>query len=415
MEEACTNRRESRRQEEGRRGEREGRQGGERESRRRKGPGEIKLGAKIIKGRGGRKGGRGRERERETRDREEGEIKKRRKGSEFVRASECACEWCAGANAGGRGRAGAGSGLPSSPARSSLLGTPEPQPRAGARRKDSMLSLLVWILTLSDTFSQVNSPTPLLRPLTCPCSPSRFPRGSRCAPRPGERRGARPPAARSRSPGRHEVGAGSPRGVTGGWRGGVSVDFAQVVSSVRGRTEIRASRAGVGVKKGSDRSKSLPEPLAALLTSTLRGPESGRLGPGGGRLGKRVGSQIRGAEVRGKRGTQAPEDVAEESRPSFSPAPGVAESEPRLQTAWGCPLQRKGGVPRGLWWGFEPLPASSQSGVEFKGGFGPAGYGSGHSRGRRDWGRLTPLGQKSMSSRGLLGLAGKSLGDGGRG
>lgn len=185
-----------------------------------------------------------------------------------------------------------------------------------------MLSLLVWILTLSDTFSQGKLPTPLLRPLL-PLLPLTLPpRGPECAPRPVERRGARPPAAGPRGSGRREVGAGSPRGVTGAGEEEFSVDLPKLFPlAARENGESGPQGPGVGVKKGSDRSKSLPEPLAALLTSTLRDPGSGRLGPGGGKAGKRVGSQIRGAEVRGKRGTQAPEDVAEGIPALLQPSP----------------------------------------------------------------------------------------------
>ena len=162
------------------------------------------------------------------------------------------------------------------------------------------------------------------------------------------------------------------------------------------------------MEKGSDHSKSLPEPLAALRTSTLRDPESGRLGPGRGKAGI-SGSGGGGAR---KAGTQAPEDVGRESRPSFSPAPLGAESEPRLQTAWGCPLQRKGGVPRGLWWGFEPLPAEAPCREwSSKGSFGPPRCGSGHLRGRREWGAAnTLLGQKSTNVGALFGTGGEEPG-----
>ena len=61
-----------------------------------------------------------------------------------------------------------------------------------------------------------------------------------------------------------------------------SVDLPKLFPlAARENRESGPRGSGVGVKKGSDRSKSLPEPLAALLTSTLRDPESGRLGPGG--------------------------------------------------------------------------------------------------------------------------------------
>lgn len=142
----------------------------------------------------------------------------------------------------GRARAGGGRapGLPSSPARSSRsLANSGPQPRAGARRKDSMLSLLVWILTLSDTFSQGKLPYPPRSARSCPCSPSRFPRGPECAPRPGERRGARQPAAGPRGSGRHEVGAGSPRGVTGAAGRSFPLICPSCFLWLRGRTENR--------------------------------------------------------------------------------------------------------------------------------------------------------------------------------
>lgn len=52
-------------------------------------------------------------------------------------------------------------------------------------------------------------------------------------------------------------------------------------------------------------------------------------------------------------------------------------------------------MPRGLWWGFEPLPAEAPC-LEWssKGSFGPAGYGSGHSLGRRESGAANTFGSE---------------------
>lgn len=65
-------------------------------------------------------------------------------------------------------------------------------------------------------------------------------------------------------------------------------------------------------------------------------------------------------------------------------------------------------MPRGLWWGFEPLPAEAP-GREWssKGSSGPARYGRGHLRAG-----LTPTGgQESVDVGAYLGLAGERLGD----
>lgn len=158
----------------------------------------------IIKGRGGgeREGVKGEgEGERGTGLEGKRDKESRGKGSEFVRASVCVC---ARVCRGGSGRGRPGLLLPSP-----LLSLPRQlraQPRAGARLADSMLSLLIWILTLSDTFSQGKGSSPLR---------IRLPPGVEgLRPRWGS---AGAPAARGGSPGsrRHEAGAGYPRGALG--------------------------------------------------------------------------------------------------------------------------------------------------------------------------------------------------------
>lgn len=97
---------------------------------------------------------------------------------------------------------------------------------------------------------------------------------------------------------------------------------------------------------------------------------------------------MRGARCAESRGPPAPEDGAE-GIPVLHPAEplgrgggGGSEPEPRLLTAWGCPLQGKGGLPPGLWWGFEPLPAEAPARERSsKGSFRPARYGKGHLQG----------------------------------
>ena len=191
-------RRESRRQEEGRRERGKEDKGGERESRERKRPGEIKLQARNNKrARGKESGARERERERETGPR--GRRDKRE--AEGREVSLCA-RVSVRVSVQGRARAGGGRapGLPSSPARSSRsLANSGPQPRAGARRKDSMLSLLVWILTLSDTFSQGKLPHPPAPPAPALAPPHAYPGGRSVRPDPG-----------------NAEGLGSPRPVRGG-------------------------------------------------------------------------------------------------------------------------------------------------------------------------------------------------------
>lgn len=114
---------------------------------------------------------------------------------------------------------------------------------------------------------------------------------------------------RGLGPGAEPGGRG--RGVTGAGEEEFAVDLPKLFPPAARETGESGPRGpGVGVKKGSERSKSFPEPLAALATSTLRGRESGRPGPGRGKAGKRVGFQIRGWEVRGELGAQAPEDAA---------------------------------------------------------------------------------------------------------
>lgn len=151
----------------------------------------------IIKGRGGgeREGVKGEgEGERGTGLEGKRDKESRGKGSEFVRASVCVC---ARVCRGGSGRGRPGLLLPSP-----LLSLPRQlraQPRAGARLADSMLSLLIWILTLSDTFSQGKGSSPLR---------IRLPPGGRgAAPPLGERWGA--------GSARRVPGVRTPRG--GGW------------------------------------------------------------------------------------------------------------------------------------------------------------------------------------------------------
>lgn len=187
-----------------------------------------------------------------------------------MRASECACE-CVGAGAGGGGRA---PGLPSSPARSSRsLANSGPQPRAGARRADSMLSLLVWILTLSDTFSQGKGPPPAAALGSHPHPPGRALR-----PRRGEHwGGGRGPRqvpgvgdATRRGLGPSAESRGRGRGVTGAGAEEFSVDLPKLFPlAARENGESGPRGPGVGVEKGSGGSKSFPEPLAALPASTL--------------------------------------------------------------------------------------------------------------------------------------------------
>ena len=193
-------RRESRRQEEGRRERGKEDKGGERESRERKRPGEIKLQARNNKRARGKESG-ARERERE-RERETGPRGRRDKREAEGREVSLCARVSVRVSVQGRARAGGGRapGLPSSPARSSRsLANSGPQPRAGARRKDSMLSLLVWILTLSDTFSQGKLPHPPAPPAPALAPPHAYPGGRSVRPDPG-----------------NAEGLGSPRPVRGG-------------------------------------------------------------------------------------------------------------------------------------------------------------------------------------------------------
>ena len=162
------------------------------------------------------------------------------------------------------------------------------------------------------------------------------------------------------------------------------------------------------MEKGSDRSKSLPEPLAAHAPppSETRSPDSWV--PAGGRLG----SQVRGAEVRGKREPRLPKMSGENpGPPSAQPLSGLSPSRgSRLPGAApsrgreGC-LGASGGdlnpCPRRLPIGSGvPKAASGPLGVEV------AICGGGGSGGAAN----TLLGQKSTNVGALFGTGGEEPG-----
>lgn len=328
------------------RGGRRGGLGGRRrrrESRRQEGGGRSREGAETERdperysrrrdpvegegaGRGGGGDGEGRERKGRGRSERAGTRGKRERagagqGSEFVRARVCVCaRVCAGRAAGG------GPALPSArpapPARS-----PSPGPAAGgARRAGSMLSLLVWILTLSDTFSQGKAPR-----------------------RAGQRGGAprRAGAGAARGGARRD----GPAGMSSPWL----VSVAQVVSSAARETgELGAG--GCRGERGPERSKSSAEPPAARPPSAFRAREPGRPGAG-------CEFRFGGGRCARKAGDPAPEGVAENLLPAAPPL--VRRVRAEAPTPWGCP-RRKGGVSRGPSADSEPLPAKARRGVEFR-------------------------------------------------
>lgn len=156
-----------------------------------------------------------------------------------------------------------------------------------------MLSLLVWILTLSDTFSQGKGSRP------APNSAPTRGLGDR-APLGGEQPAAGP---QGRNATRRGLRTGAePWGRGRGVKRAIENEFSVDLPKLR----PLAARENGG-KKRPERSKSFPERLAALPTSTLRGREPDAWVLPEGKSWKRLGFQIWG--VGGARKTRDPGSV----------------------------------------------------------------------------------------------------------
>lgn len=318
----------------------------------------------------------------------------------------------------GRARAGGGRapGLPSSPARSSRsLANSGPEPRAGARRKDSMLSLLVWILTLSDTFSQGKLPHPPLRPRQ-PLLPPPDPRGGSVRPHPGRAEGlGRPrPVPGGRDATRWGLG---PRAE---YRGLARRSFPLICPScflwLRGRTENRGREGWGSEWKRDPTAQSLFRSLWQLYSpppSETRSPDAWV--PAGGRLGRGWDLRFGGRRCAESGGPRLPKmSGGNPGPPSAQPLAGLSPSRgSRLPGA--APSRGREGCLGASGGDLNPCPRRLPvgSGVP-KAASGPLGMEVATCGGGGSGGRLTPSWVRKVPMLGLyLGPAGKSLGDGG--